>query len=342
MKKYLFLVAAIAACMCQSCSDVMTESGLNDSGLQTRSLNEEAEVTTTVYKGENILRFRDMEAYNNVLQRLNSKTNEERIAYTDSLQVESILSLLTKADLELDQLCETSSTEEEFRSKYEIYKDKYDDFFMFNNQDIEDLSAYSKLRSPMDDNIANCNGEYMIGDSLVHSNEFDDFSEFYTNSDIMLLDNETTTINNSTNHAWSHWDKRKVGLYISMETPVGGYADITVRFTAQKKYIFGWKRYSTEYYAEFKLSGTGQGFEFNKQEYMGFPVVGYENKNGQTFDIHTRELSGNETVNLGRVSSTGNMVTKYQYACSGEMYIWSRGIEKAHRGAAKVDLYRNY
>ena len=74
---------------------------------------------------------------------------------------------------------------------------------------------------------------------------------------------------------------------------------------------------------------------------MGFPVVGYENKNGQTFDIKTRELSGNETVNLGRVSHSGNMVT-IPYTCSGEMYIWSRGIEKAHRGAARVDLQRNY
>ena len=284
-----------------------------------------------------------MEAYNNVLQRLNSKTNEERIAYTDSLQVESILSLLTKADLELDQLCETSSTEEEFRSKYETYKDKYDEFFMFNDQDAEDLSAYSKLKNPMDDNIANCKGEYMIGDSLVQSKVFDNFSEFDSSNQISLYGVESTTVFNSTNHAWSHTDDRKVGCYIDMATPSNGIAQINVRFTAQKKYIFGWKRYSTVYFAKFWLNGSGNGFEFYQSTYLS-NFVGqekYVNKDGEIFEIETVELGGNTTLNFGRVTGTKGLMDSDNYYCSGDMYVWSRGVAKENKGGSRVDISKS-
>lgn len=338
MKNVFLSVAVLLCSLFQACSDSLSENTLGDVELQTRSstFDENAEVSTINHNGENMLRFRDMEAYENVLKLLNSKNNEERIAYTNSLQVKTISALLAESDKELDEICE-SSTIETFRPKYEQFKRKYKDVFMFNDVDSEDLSAYSKLRNPMDDNIANEDGEYMIGDSLVQSSEFNNFSEFYSNN-IVTYANETSNPNVDINHAWSHWDKRKVGCYLSFsQLDDQNYAGITMRLTAQKKYIFGWKRYSTMYHARFKLKGSGNGFEFYETAYYGFPKERYVNKDNQEFTIHTKELDGNFSVLFGRVSTTGSIMQGY-FHCSGKMEVWSRGIEEEHKGVANVQL----
>lgn len=338
MKNVFLSVAVLLCSLFQACSDSLSENTLGDVELQTRSstFDKNAEVSTINHNGENMLRFRDMEAYENVLKLLNSKNNEERIAYTNSLQVKTISALLAESDKELDEICE-SSTIETFRPKYEQFKHKYKNIFMFNDVDSEDLSAYSKLRNPMDDNIANEDGEYMIGDSLVQSSEFNNFSEFYSNS-IVTYANETSNPNVDINHAWSHWDKRKVGCYLSFsKINDPGYIGITMRLTAQKKFIFGWKRYSTMYHARFNLTGSG-GFEFYETAYYGFPVEKYVNMNNKEFTIHTKELDGNFSVLFGRVSYTEGGALLYHCSCSGQMEVWSRGIEEEHRGIAKVDL----
>ena len=340
MKKVLLSAAIIISCLFQSCSDSLIDENLGGVNLQTRSLNldEDAEVSTITYNGENMLRFRDMDAYENTIRLLNSKTKEERIAYTNSFQVKTLSALLTESDKELDIICE-SSTIEDFRPKYEQFKNKYKEIFMFNGIDTEDLSAYSKLRNPMDDNIANKYGEFMIGDSLVQSSEFNDFSEFYS-ANIVTCANETSNPYVDINHTWSHWDKRKVGCYISMEFVKTGEAQLNVRFTAQKKFIFGWKRYSTEYSGSFYLVGSGTGFEFFETASIG-GFVGkekYVNKNSKWFDIHTRELSGDYTVNFGRVTANTGPLAPHLYTCEGSMKIWSRGIEKEHCGSSTVRL----
>lgn len=339
MKKVLLSAAIIISCLFQSCSDSLIDENLGGVNLQTRSLNldEDAEVSTIIYNGENMLRFRDMDAYENTIRLLNSKTKEERIAYTNSFQVKTISALLTESDKELDIICE-SSTIEDFRPKYEQFKNKYKEIFMFNDIDVEDLSAYSKLRNPIDDNIANKYGEFMIGDSLVQSSEFNDFSEFYS-ANIVTYANETSNPNVDINHAWSHWDKRKVGCYLSFSQLDSPYMGITMRLTAQKKFIFGWKRYSTQYSARFKLKGSREGFSFYETAYYGYSKERFVNMNDKEFVIHTKELDGDFSVLFGRVSYTGGVPFIDNYTCTGRMEVWSRGIEEEHKGVANVSLH---
>jgi len=339
--KNVLLSVFILSSLLQSCSDILTEDNPSENNLQTRSLAEEenAIVSTVSHNGENLLRFKDIEAYNNIIQMMNSQTNEERIEFTNSLHVKTITALLAEADRELDKICE-SSTITDFRPQYEQYKKVYDDIFMFNDSNPEDLSAYSKLKNPMDDNIANKWGEFMIGDSLVQANEFTNFSEFNSSNIVTYATYETSTYNKDVNHAWSHWDKRKVGLYLSLDVPQSDkYMGITMRLTAQKKFVFGWKRYSTEYHARFELKGSGTGFEFCESTYFGYPGEKYVNKNNQEFVIHTRELDGNFSVLFGRVGYQAGPVL-YNFSCSGRMEIWSRGIGEDGRGIASVDLHK--
>lgn len=339
MKKPLFLFGlATIGSLFQSCSDILTSEGVEESVILTKSVTdgEELFVSTVTRNGENLIRFKDLQAYSDVIQMMNSQTNEERIKFTDSLNVKTITSFLSEADKELDQICE-SATNADFSEKYKLYKKTYANILMFNDSDLEDLSAYSKLKNPMEDNIANKRGEFMIGDSLVCSKEFRDFSEFNSSNITTYSTYSTSSYNNDVNHAWSHTNKRKVGLYLSLDEPLLEHMGITMRLTAQKKTVFGWKRYSTEYYGRFKLKGPGAGFEFCESTYFGFPYEKYINKNNQEFQIHTRELDGNFSVLFGRVGrqSTPHL---HQYVCSGQMEIWSRGIDKENRGIARVDL----
>lgn len=339
MKKIVFFIGlATIGSLFQSCSDILTSEGIEENAVQTKSIagSEEYLVSTVSRNGENLIRFKDLQAYNEVILMMNSQTNEQRIQFTESLNVKTITSLLSEADKELDQICETS-TPTDFDQKYELYKKAYEPVFMFNDVESEDLSAYSKLKNPMDDNIANRRGEYMIGDSLVQSEMFNNFSEFHSSNIVTYATYEKSTYEKDVNHAWSHWDKRKVALYLSLDVPQIGYMGITMRLTAQKKYVFGWKRYSTEYHGRFQLKGSGSGFEFCESTYFGFPAEKYANKNDQEFQIHTRELDGNFSVLFGRV---GYQSVPYlnQYVCSGRMEVWSRGIGEEGRGVARVDL----
>ena len=277
----------------------------------------------SVLEGVNgkVLKFEDLSSYNKNLEIINKMTHSERLEFYESIGFESIEYLLIKADLELDNIFSVGSLEE-FNSEYSAFKKKHSDLFLFNSLEKDDRSPYSKIVHLEKEYIENKNGSFYIGDSLVQVEQHKSFVERYK-----LLTRGSSTEAMPANHAWSHISERKVGVYSTLNEDGAVY----MRFTAQKKYIFGWKRYSTMYNLDITLRG-GDGTPF---EYYKYGV--YSSKEGQLLEIRTGELSGNSTMHFGRVGFREVPFNPW-YSCTGTMAIWSRGVPYSNKGKARVDM----
>lgn len=279
-----------------------------------------------------LLQFKDMETYKKVLDSFSAMTTLERLAFLDSLSFESQLSLMTKADLELDEMCDLASDEKEFYTQYADYKQKYKDVFMFNDIENDDLSPYSRLINLEHEFFANADGNFMIGDSVVHAPKFQSYKDFAQKN---IITRAASNFGTEVNHAWSHTKDRKVGLYLSMDKSGAIFA----RFTAQKKYIFGWKRYSTMYSAKFNIKGHyDQKFFFLESAFTGGPIKSVL-MDGLTFTVNTKELGGNETLRFGNMGGpVYPSPLGVAYAGEGWMEVWSRGVSYENRGKANVQV----
>lgn len=138
-------------------------------------------------------------------------------------------------------------------------------------------------------------------------------------------------------HGVKHND-RKVGLHMS-----GSYTKdnlnqygisryfVYANFTAQKKNLFGWVRYSTIYNAIFNLGsfytraadpkGYSQDILVNGTFYVNTPYT-------DRVQILTGEQSGNWTMCLG-YTNTGSL-------CKGDVKFWSRGVAEENAGYMNV------
>lgn len=273
-----------------------------------------------------IIRFKNNDVYYAVLDRLMRSSEIERMAYLDSLQFESQFVLLKKADEELENICQ-SDNKQIFIQRYREFKKKIGNDFMFNNIDQEDLSPYCKLVNSENELFANNESEFLIGDSLVKCKQFDDFAGFFENQSVRT---KSPTLGTDPNHAGAEKDKRKVGLYMSLSKDGTVYS----RFTAQKKNLFGWVRYSTVYYAKFYLAGPLLFFECRE---FGYANERYVHK--LDFEITTIELGGNTTVKFGTIGDGSSSLPPVALpSLTGNIEIWSRGISYEDRGIGRVNL----
>jgi hypothetical protein len=266
--------------------------------------------------------FRNEVVYNDVKSRLNSMSITEQIAFFDSIGFKSQYYIMHEADKELEQLCNTSETIEEFKPKYGSYKQKYDGLFMFNDGDVEDLSPYYKLSQPRQELFANAAGLFVIGDSVVEGTKFASFYEYYLKVTPVTLRSEVSTEATWTNHAWSHQSKRKVGFYVS----INNVNVIHGQFTAQIKNIFGWVRYSPVY--SFKIYVYEGSMDFFR-EYSD-RVVYWGRIMPGGFAEHEIALSGNDTREIGIKQSPTKL--------KGRIEIWSSGVNFTDRGISYMYL----
>ena len=260
-----------------------------------------------------MIKFKDVESYENALLKVSAMSTSEQVSFLNSLSFKSQMILMQEADGELDKICNQAADKAEFDVLYEKYKHKYGDVFMFNTIDATDLSPYSRLVYVANEYFVNMKGEFMIGDSLVVDKVYTDFKE--RQQQFTVSTRSSVSDLSSINEAYSRQKDRKVGLYLSVSSGI-----IHANFTSQKKGVFGWSRYSTTYHAKVNL----RGFEFAQGELLGYGPV-YVNKDGIPFAIDTKEMGGNVTKVFGR---------KLAQECTGTIEIWSRGVPYDQRGFA--------
>ena len=124
-----------------------------------------------------MIKFKDVESYENALLKVSAMSTSEQVSFLNSLSFKSQMILMQEADGELDKICNRSADKAEFDVLYEKYKHKYGDVFMFNTIDATDLSPYSRLVYVANEYFVNMKGEFMIGDSLVVDKVYTDFKE---------------------------------------------------------------------------------------------------------------------------------------------------------------------
>ena len=124
-----------------------------------------------------MIKFKDVESYENALLKVSAMSTSEQVSFLNSLSFKSQMILMQEADGELDKICNQAADKAEFDVLYEKYKHKYGDVFMFNTIDATDLSPYSRLVYVANEYFVNMKGEFMIGDSLVVDKVYTDFKE---------------------------------------------------------------------------------------------------------------------------------------------------------------------
>src|SRR5699024_5544745 len=88
------------------------------------------------------LKFASEADYLAALRDIEERDLAGKLHFADSLGLTSLQKLLQLADDELESIGANALNESDFRNKYNVYKEKYSKYFVFNQVDKSDLSAY--------------------------------------------------------------------------------------------------------------------------------------------------------------------------------------------------------
>ena len=76
-----------------------------------------------------MIKFKDVESYENALLKVSAMSTSEQVSFLNSLSFKSQMILMQEADGELDKICNQAADKAEFDVLYEKYKHKYGDVF---------------------------------------------------------------------------------------------------------------------------------------------------------------------------------------------------------------------
>lgn len=327
MKKYQIGFYALCALFVQACSNDLE---ISREPVVTKSAsNYVMQDDITVIDNGKTLLFRNEEVFSKTIEKLRYATDKERLAFADSLGFQSLFALQSEADRELEYLTENCTSYEEFVSAYEAYKNKYADLFEFNTPQSEELFPYLLLKDPLEAYYTGRGKNVVVGDREI-LNEYLPSIRLYN----------ATTYSIPVNEHNVKYNNRKVGLHMSAarnkdeQYEWGVYRNfIYANFTAQKKNVFGWVRYSTVYNAIFN---NLENFILRRRDGAGNPSdieVGIFYVNTFYTDhiqLSTGEQSGNWTIALG--------YTREGSLFKGNVKFWSRGVPEDQAGFMNIYL----
>lgn len=255
------------------------------------------------------LKFASEDIYNSVVAQLSTMTTKEKMAYVRDLGLISLQETSMLADEELEKIGKESSNENEFKNKYEAYKDKYEGILIANKYDMNDLSLYV----PDGDNVLtyliNEAKILVVGEEIRTVNLKNDMS----NSDKAvfapqvntLYSRATTWYENGFNVEYAGGNKQ-LTFAVSIANAVE--RTVNVHLGAQKEMWYGWKRDTArEFYFESYLEN------FVYLATTGTHVV--EVPRSQRYCY--ADCGGKIDIILGRKGAFSSIPT------SGYMYVWT-------------------
>lgn len=148
--------------------------------------------------GQAALRFKDSKSLRSFRQSLENKTEEEKIKSVEALGVNTLHVIVLQADDELERIGNTAISEKQFRDLYEKYKAKYNSLLVSNPLDENDLSLYVPDEDNVESYIANNEGVYVVGNTVVKANLNNDVSTSVIKmSKAFMSDNNNIPTNSS-------------------------------------------------------------------------------------------------------------------------------------------------
>lgn len=159
-------------------------------------------VSTQTRASENMgtvaLKFKDEASLASFKRSLSNETDAEKQKNIMSYGVRTLHDLAEQADDELEKIGVEASSEEQFRSLYNVYKAKYNGLLISNKHDSTDLTLYVPDEDNVESYIANNEGVYVVGNTVVKANLNNDVSTSVIKmSKAFMSDNNNIPTNSS-------------------------------------------------------------------------------------------------------------------------------------------------
>ena len=342
MKKLLFS-AAVCSLFMISCNNEM-ESDLSnvDSKIATKAFVNNVDFQIVNYNGEDCFQFRNDSTYNETITKLAEMSNEEVDAFFSGFNFISQQKLMEEADKEQEAIVDAYEKDPSQPWPYQQiaeFKQKYDDVFMFNPYDSTDFVANYKVQNPLYRNLANKQGLFLIGDSVINCSTYTLNNLF--GSSITTYGDNIATGENNLNKAESKYQipggdyvkVRAIPTFIATEIISGKYyKQVGFDYLSQKKKVL-WKKHHGRIHLRLTATGSGNIFEV-----YNITAKQFENRYNQTFMLYVNvydKLNAKDGMALGHVGQSANSP---EFFFRGDMEIWSDEIPESNKGESKIDI----
>lgn len=310
MKKNIFMAICVIAVV--SCS--------KHDNYETVNNQKPSEVSSKVTVSDGKLQFSDFRQLDSTVNELLSLDQTGRQAWYDSIGFVSQESLWDQALEELDQIQDVESLA--------AFRQKHKSTFLFNDYTEDDLMPYLPCNKPAYSLVLNANGQVIVADTLRNCN-FEDFSQttYYASQQAFYAAESDMTkgrVTEVANSLYCENGKRKFWA----ESFRSG-ANVWIRFTAQKKNVFGWNHYKENYCSKLtyiqseswkRQNVTELPTIINRSVWVGLLKAGHEVWVGEQ----------PENMSIGERAKYGFVKRNY--------YIYSDDIGEPYGGTLRIDL----
>lgn len=283
-------------------------------------------------QGERVLAFDNETDFKQFVAYLKGKSSKQRVEILATIGFDCLQEINEKADKELDEIGTKATSEEDFKNKYEAYKDKYKGILVPNTSDTSDLSLY--LPATQDTVIApyivgKCN-KIMVANSLREipfSNQMNEDDKIVFATDYAA---HQTTSSRTVEKDYGNEDKwpvngfkdRTGGKKTIFGCSVNGDKKLVFHFGAQKKMWYGWKRDTRNFFFRLaEMRGVNNLNPEARQSYL----------NPNTYYFGTNDsFSWIGTINFVVANATiAPVIVVNEYEISGKVFIWTdRMVER--------------
>lgn len=342
MKKSLLKVSSFALllggwlCACQDDQIVDQKVSLDHSNtiqlVEITDNNEVIPVTSTrgnVGSASNLaLRFASETDYLAALRDIEGRDISGKLRFADSLGLTSMQKLLQLADDELESIGANALNESDFRNKYNAYKEKYSKYFVFNQVDKSDLSAYMPAGDEKASFVVGIGHKVVVGNRV----ERIDFHQRMSVEDSLLFANSPSKAAQPFTRALKLEAEWPVNSF--NERPFNGKKTVfnfrptsgrefEIHLGAQKKMWYGWKKDpARDFYLKFSVSN----FQYVVAGAGGHPVW----TSSPEYIYSFLGAKGKVNMTIGR-GLGGNI--------EGKAYVWTdQTIEKDAKGNVIMEL----
>lgn len=333
MKIFVKLFVLVFAFVLSSCTDgeslTSVVSEVNLPHVVTISSNSDVTRALDKSQSKQILAFDDENSYNDFVVYLKQKTPAQREVILASLGFECLQTINAKADKELDEIGEKSASAEDFRIRYNAYKEKYKGVLVPNTFDSSDLSLYLPATKNMQIApylVGRCN-QIMVGNKLCtipFSNQMNDNDKMVFASSLPECHEENSVITRTVEKDYAGEDS----------WPVNGFNDktgskktvfactvnddhkLSFHFGAQKKMWYGWKRDKRNFFFRLEsMQGVSNINPMANQSRLT-PNTYYFGTNDEFEYIGYTDITVADAILL----PVANM---NEYAISGKVFVWT-------------------
>lgn len=167
-------IALFCAVLC-GCSnnDEPLQFAVNASSVEVVKLKDYVAGTRSenAFKDESVLRFKNQEQYESVLNELRNMSDEQKRVFFKRLGFNGAYMVMTEAETELEKIFDAANSESMDSIQMDLaiksYRAKYNGVLSFSNEDSSDDTPYFSFKDENSELLGSVNGYVIIGDEIV-------------------------------------------------------------------------------------------------------------------------------------------------------------------------------